>query len=41
MKAREVELFDDTEAKQEIGGGVRRLLGGGSGEKVLKLSGGG
>jgi glycine/D-amino acid oxidase-like deaminating enzyme len=41
LKAREVELFDDTVAKLEIGGGVRRLLGGGSGEKVLKLSGGG
>lgn len=41
LKAREVALIDDTVVKLEVGGGMRRLLGGGSGEKVLKLSGGG
>lgn len=41
LQARDVALVDDTAVKLEVGGGVRRLLGGGSGEKVVKLARGG
>jgi glycine/D-amino acid oxidase-like deaminating enzyme len=40
LKARGVALIDDAAIKIDIGSGVRRLLGGGSGEKTIKLAGG-
>ncbi len=40
LKSRDVALIDDTAVKLDVGSGVRRLLGGGSGEKVVKLAGG-